>query len=189
MKNLILVMLSLVLISCSGSDTSSSVSIDERNGGSDTPFPYATCPVAATEFKCGWVDGSVGTGFRYYIRPGANLVSAELSNANLASANLVGAKLRIADLTGANLTGANLTDGHLKEAKLDDVDLTGADLTGADLEYASLERISANATTICPNGKPWAEPTWESSNGNDCKFGLKSGVWIVDPALFLIDDE
>ena len=157
-------MLSLVLISCSGSDTSSSVSIDERNGGSDTPFPYATCPVAATEFKCGWVDSSVSTGFRYYIRPGANLVGAKLSNANLASANLVGAKLRIADLTGANLTGA-------------------------DLEYASLERISANATTICPNGKPWAKPTWEGSNGNDCKFGLKSGDWIVDPALFLIDDE
>ncbi len=55
-------------------------------------------------------------------------------------ADLVGADLRALDLTGADLRGALLLGADLRGARLDVVDLLGADLRGADARGADLSR-------------------------------------------------
>jgi hypothetical protein len=94
----------------------------------------------------------------YEIKPGANLVGAnlrgaDLKNVNLCGANLwgadlvnaylrdvklVGAVLRDADLRDANLWGADLRSADLVGANLVDADLRSANLEGADLRYANV---------------------------------------------------
>ncbi|MFE6234405.1 pentapeptide repeat-containing protein [Cellulosimicrobium sp. NPDC057862] len=55
-------------------------------------------------------------------------------------ADLVGADLRGLDLTGSDLRGALLLGADLRGARLDAVDLLGADLRGADARGADLSR-------------------------------------------------
>ena len=71
----------------------------------------------------------------------ANLEGAILKSANLEGANLEGAKLTGANLEGANLEGANLTDATLKIANLTDANLTGADLSFAFFMNAELKGV------------------------------------------------
>ncbi|MFI2702231.1 pentapeptide repeat-containing protein [Cellulosimicrobium composti] len=55
-------------------------------------------------------------------------------------ADLVGADLRALDLTGADLRGALLLGADLRGSRLDVVDLLGADLRGADARDTDLSR-------------------------------------------------
>ncbi|MFF2270589.1 pentapeptide repeat-containing protein [Cellulosimicrobium cellulans] len=55
-------------------------------------------------------------------------------------ADLVGADLRGLDLTGSDLRGALLLGADLRDSRLDAVDLLGADLRGADARGADLSR-------------------------------------------------
>ncbi|WP_353707557.1 pentapeptide repeat-containing protein [Cellulosimicrobium sp. ES-005] len=66
-----------------------------------------------------------GAGVRRRLRPGADLV---------------GADLRGLDLTGSDLRGALLLGADLRGSRLDAVDLLGADLRGADARGADLAR-------------------------------------------------
>ena len=74
----------------------------------------------------------------YEIKPGANLVGANLRGANLVNADLRYANLEGADLWSANLRGANLWSANLRGANLWCADLVGADLRGANLQGADL---------------------------------------------------
>ena len=94
----------------------------------------------------------------YKIKPGANLVGADLSNAcpqsiDLSNANLECADLSRADIRGVNLRGANLFHANLKVASLPGADLSYADLQGAnltetDLIYATLNGANLTGTNL-----------------------------------------
>ena len=86
------------------------------------------------------------------IRPGAQLMDADLAGADLYGVNLSDADLQQADLadadlaeaqlTGANLAGANLTGANLRRANLADANLGKANLGKANLARANLVEAS-----------------------------------------------
>ena len=143
-RTLLLLLLPLLLTSCSNPGTSGGVTLS-RGGDDGNEFPYGSCegqgknpPGGST--GCGWIHANEES---YYIRPGANLSGAHLmysalSGANLSGANLSGASLYRARLVAATLSGANLSGADLPAANLSGVDLTDADLRGADLSGAEL---------------------------------------------------
>ncbi len=144
-RTLLLLLLPLLLTSCSNPDTSGGVELS-RGGDDANEFPYGSCegqgknpPGGST--GCGWIHVNEES---HYIRPYADLSGATLWDANLRDANLRDAELERADLRDAKLQGADLRDADLRDA----------DLTG----------VKANSHTTCPNGKKWG------TAGNDCPF-------------------
>ena len=101
----------------------------------------------------------------YEIKPGANLMYADLGYANLGRADLMYAYLGYADLVGTNLgradlRGADLRGTNLRHANLRGADFRYANLRGADLGYANLMGARVSNTTIIdlPTG-------WKIENG------------------------
>ena len=179
-RTLLLLLLPLLLTSCSNPDTSGGVTLS-RGGDDANEFPHGSCegkgknpPGGST--GCGWIHANEES---YYIRPSAGLYYANLSGADLDGAILRGAGLGLADLSGADLSGAilhgaelgsadlsgaDLSGADLILADLTDADLTDADLRDADLSNFGLRGVKANSRTTCPNGKKWG------TAGNDCPF-------------------
>jgi hypothetical protein len=83
---------------------------------------------------------------------GADLENAYLEDANLHDANLRGAVLVNTWLQGADLTGADLRGADLRGAYFFEANLQGANLHGADLAYSSFRDITADDSTIWPEG-------------------------------------
>ncbi|MDN4614074.1 pentapeptide repeat-containing protein [Leifsonia sp. F6_8S_P_1B] len=66
------------------------------------------------------------TARRDRLRPGADLLGADLRTTDLRGAELRGALLIAADLRGADLTATELIGADLRDARVDGADLTGA---------------------------------------------------------------
>ena len=117
----------LLLTSCSNSDTSGGVTLS-RGGDDGNEFPYGSCENqgvnedSGERTGCGWIHVNDKS---YYITPRA--------------------ELWVANLSGADLRGADLTFARLRDANLRDATLFGADLDG----------VKANSLTTCPNGIKW----------------------------------
>ncbi len=95
-----------------------------RDGRRDAASPHGTARAAAPPDAPPALRAP-GTGVRRRLRPGADLV---------------GADLRGLDLTASDLRGALLLGADLRGARLDAVDLLGADLRGADARGTDLSR-------------------------------------------------
>ncbi|WP_454041580.1 pentapeptide repeat-containing protein [Cellulosimicrobium sp. Marseille-Q8652] len=109
-----------------------------RDRPSDTGGGTGTAPPAAT--------------LRRRLRPGADLVGAQLRGLDLAGTDLRGALLLGADLRGATLTAVDLLGADLRGA-----DVRGADLSGAlFLLPAQVGAAQGDAATRLPNelGRP-----------------------------------
>ncbi|MCP4608123.1 MAG: hypothetical protein GY845_05355 [Planctomycetes bacterium] len=74
----------------------------------------------------------------FTIRPGTDLINADLKGADLREADLVSADLSGADLREADLKWAILKNANLVGASLSKANLVGATLSGAKLENANL---------------------------------------------------
>jgi len=105
--------------------------------GTSSEFPLGSCEGQGVQELSG---ANTGCGWKY-LREGSYYI---MPNANLRGADLSGA-----DLSGASLAGA---------------DLSGAYLYGTDLRGANLSRVTADSSTICPNGINYG------ASGNDCGF-------------------
>lgn len=81
-----------------------------------------------------------GTGTGTHAAPTTSRPAAAVRRRLRPGADLVGAQLRGLDLTGADLRGALLLGADLRGADLAAVDLLGADLRGADVRGADLSR-------------------------------------------------
>ena len=84
----------------------------------------------------------------YTIKPGADLVAANLAGANLSRAHLRGANLKMAHLFQADLRGANLTAADLTAAAADQYTTWPK---GFDPEAAGViveERLAPTATGV-----------------------------------------
>ena len=57
-----------------------------------------------------------------------------------------------------------MPNANLRGADLNGADLSGAYLYGADLSGANLSGVTADSSTICPNGINY------EASGNDCGF-------------------
>ena len=79
----------------------------------------------------------------YEIKPGADLIYA-----NLEGANLYGVDLRYANLYGADLRNANLRYADLRNADLRNADLRNANLRYAILEGANFEGANLTDTKL-----------------------------------------
>jgi uncharacterized protein YjbI with pentapeptide repeats len=80
------------------------------------------------------------------VRPGADLLGADLHGADLRAGDLRGAYLIAADLCGADLRTADLLGADLRDADLSDADLTGA----LFLTQPQLNATRGNAGTRIP---------------------------------------
>ena len=175
-RTLLLLLLPLLLTSCSNPDTSGGVTLS-RGGDDANEFPYGSCEgqgknPTGGRTGCGWIHVNEES---HYIMPSARLKYADLNFAGLRYANLQGANLRNAILIGtelgdADLRGADLTDADLRFAGLTYADLRGAELRGANLLKANLRGailnqadvtpVIARSRTTCPDG----------TKGDDCQF-------------------
>jgi len=137
----ILLLLPLLLTSCSNPDTSGGVTLSK--GADDAnEFPHGSCNGPGKnpptyDQGCGWVHVNDHS---YFIMQGALL-----SGANLSGANLKYAELELASLSGANLRHARYVGVNI---------MCSADLSG----------VIANSSTTCRNGKKWG------TAGNNCGF-------------------
>jgi hypothetical protein len=178
MKRLLpLLLLPLLLTSCSNPDTSGGVTLSRGGGDDANEFPHGSCegqgknpPGGRT--GCGWIHVNEES---HYIMP-----SAHLRSANLRGAGLTDADLRYAELEDANLEDAILIDADLSGADLRYAELQGADLSGARLrdvrsdckrrkcgpvnKKIRLTGVKADSRTTCPNAKKWG------TAGHDCPF-------------------
>ena len=153
-RTLLLLLLPLLLTSCSNPGTSGGVTLS-RGGDDGNEFPYGSCegqgknpPGGST--GCGWIHANEES---YYIRPSAGLYYANLSGADLDGAILRGAGLGLADLSGADLTGADLFMADLSRADLWNARLRGADLRGALHLNSTFGADQARwYRTTCPDG-------------------------------------
>ena len=154
-RTLLLLLLPLLLTSCSNPDTSGGVTLS-RDGNE---FPYGSCEgqgkkeLSDKRTGCGWIHVNEES---HYIMPSAHLRSANLRGADLTRADLRDADLSGADLTRADLRGADLSDADLRGAFLGGewasvllscsvlvgdircTNLRRADLRGVDLSYTDL---------------------------------------------------
>ena len=105
--------------------------------GTSSEFPLGSCEGQGVQELSGT---NTGCGWKY-LREGSYYI---MPNANLRGADLSGS-----DLSGASLAGA---------------DLSGAYLYGTDLRGANLSGVTADSSTICPNGINYG------ASGNDCGF-------------------
>lgn len=105
-------------------DTSQARDRRHRDGRRGAASPHGTACAAAPPDAPPALRAP-GTGVRRRLRPGADLV---------------GADLRGLDLTASDLRGALLLGADLRGARLDAVDLLGADLRGADARGTDLSR-------------------------------------------------
>ena len=158
MKRLLpLLLLPLLLTSCSNPDTSGGVTLSRGGGDDANEFPNGSCEgqgvneLSGERTGCGWIHVNEES---HYIKPGANLTDADLTDADLR-----GAELEYADLNDADLSDANLSNADLHGADLSNADLYRADLSGANLSGAK-----GNQYTVCPNGHI------RSNSGNNCGF-------------------
>ncbi len=149
-RTLLLLILPLLLTSCSNPDTSGGVTLSRGGGDDANEFPNGSCEgqhenTPDLNTGCGW---KYGDSLRYYIKPGANLSSAritydELLGANLRGANLTYSSLRYLRMNGADLSGANLTYADLGAARL-----IGANLDGAVLHFTDMGTIDLHGATL-----------------------------------------
>ena len=109
----------------------------------------------------------------HMIKPGANLVKANLGGAKLAGENLNGAKLRGATLTGADLGYANIRGADLRGA-----DLGGAQLFGADLRGAILDRADLRGAKL--QGASFVQAKLQGANLPNIKDAFVSGATVVN---------
>ena len=132
----------------------------------------------------------------YEIKPGCDLVNADLTGASLRgsrlnycylmSADLSGANLKHCDLSDANLTGANLTGADLTGACLSSTNFEDADLAGANLKGAKLQLVRLQWAKnlpfyiIAPNDKiKWNMNVGKVKTSIGCKK-KKNDFWLND---------
>src|SRR5262249_7746320 len=115
------------------------------------------------------------------LRPGADLVLAQLAGADLQGCDLSRADLQAATLTGAHLQGANLRNAILSGAVLNGADLRGVDLRGAVVPSAQLTGVTWGAT-ICPDGVS------SDAAAGTCTGHLLGHTFVVNVATDAPDD-
>lgn len=86
----------------------------------------------------------------------ADLRKCLIFSASLCGAVLDGAQLQQAAVSVCDLRGASLVGADLRHASLTDLNLCGATLRDAKLQGAKLNDISADETTILPDGSHWS---------------------------------
>ena len=123
------------------------------------------------------------------VRPGADLLGADLRGADLRAADLRGAYLIAADLCGADLRTADLLGADLRDADLPDADLAGAlFLTQPQLNAArgnAGTRIPARPATPGPLDLTRAPRQQSHAQAGDVREADAAGrpaVWAAAPA-------
>jgi hypothetical protein len=116
MKRLLpLLLLPLLLTSCSNPDTSGGVTLS-RGGDDANEFPYGGCEgqgknPTGGRTGCGWIHVYEES---YYIMPFVGPIHANLRDANLRDANLRGARLWSAYLAGVKANSSTICPNGIR---------------------------------------------------------------------------
>ena len=172
MKIVTLILSILLLTSCSNPDTSGGVALSRGGGGDwDNTFPNGSCKGPdqfdnqGSKTGCGWVHSDEGS---HYITSCSNPETWDGVTLSRGCGN-----------NSTNVFPYGSCDGPSADAPTDRKKTgcgwihvndksyyikPGADLSYANLSGADLSGVTADSSTICPNGKKWG------TADNDCGF-------------------
>ena len=172
MKIVTLILSLLLLTSCSNPDTSGGVALSRGGGGDwDNTFPNGSCKGPdyfdnqGSKTGCGWVHSDEGS---HYITSCSNPETWDGVTLSRGCGN-----------NSTNVFPYGSCDGPSADAPTDRKKTgcgwihvndksyyikPGADLSYANLSGADLSGVTADSSTICPNGKKWG------TADNDCGF-------------------